>query len=371
MGFGSHKVPLLRALMKAFPGQDALEELSFYLDVNLEEIGSRHNSIKTQTMRFIWWAETQGRERDLVERAVELNSGNEELAAVVANIRRDLPESAFSAPWYEPPDPIETCFVRGGWAFMDRLELRQALQRLTTEGGPRSLVVEGPRRTGRSYTLQLIQHVAACRGHEVIDVDLSQLGIGLKPNDLMVQVALQMRLDGGTLPPRRGESIEQWNMAFRSWLLGQVEPPTLLAEEAPVTPVWWLVIDGMDLFPPSDDAMDLIWKLVDLAEHRAPHLRVALLANEDDMPASVGDLVVYEYLGPVDRGIVESYFELFFAHKGIPVAADAVEAAVSEAIRLAGESRELADANGDDDLRNLSRAVASVAKRLGGAPAGL
>lgn len=368
-----HRLPLQKAMLKAFPDQDSLQELCFALGVNFEEITSKYENLRVQTIKVIAWAEDDRRERELLECALLLNAGSGELAAVVEDILADLKAAAAAiaaaAPWYEEPNPIETCFVRGGWAFMGRLELRQALQRLTTAGGPRSLVVTGGRRTGRSYTLQLIQHVALCRRYEVIDIELSKLGPGLEPLDLMTQVALQMRLDGTHLPERRDATVARWNMDLRSWLYSQVEPPAGVADGD--APVWWLVVDGIDQFRPSEATLDLIWRLIDLAEHRARHLRVVLLAYGGAVPPEIDHLVVREEIAPVDRGVLESFFELFFTHKGIVDAGSAVDAAVDESLRLCAGLKSLAKAPADEDLKYLSQAVAVVAKRLGGAPEGV
>ena len=75
--------------------------------------------------------------------------------------------------------------------FIDRAALRSHLPELIGSKGPRVLVTDGPRFSGRSYTWHLIAHVSqALGGYRAYSVDLREwVGTQIAPPELMVEIA--------------------------------------------------------------------------------------------------------------------------------------------------------------------------------------
>jgi hypothetical protein len=250
-----------------------------------------------------------------------------------------------SRPWYRSPDPIETCIVGRDQAFVDRLDLRQRLQQLMVEGWG-SLVVKGEERSGQSFTLELITYVIGdLEDARIAHIDLADSAADLGPGDLVRRIALQLALDMTNFPQQQ-EQAPRWNDELADWLVGQVENGGRTC---------WLVVDAIDKTRPRDETMDVIWKLAMRAATR-PRLRVVLLACSEPAPEKVKALE--EEIQPIDRGMVEAFFTLFYKHKG-------VEQPDGKQVRKAADTALRAvPADGAERLEILQREVARVAKGI-------
>ncbi len=344
MGYGTQKSKLIKALLEAFPENADVEALGEMLGANADDYAARNARRAQLVTGLLRWAESQGRERDLLDEAIVLNDSNAELNAVVTSIVAYL-ESV--APWYVSPDPIATCIVRGDQAFVDRVELRQALQRLTTKQGARTLIVKGDPASGRSYTLQLIVFLADGEPDwTVIDIDLTESGADLGPDGLVRRIALQLGLDADTIPPQQ-EQAPRWNAELRDWVVGKVNQDDRTC---------WIVIDGIDQVRPRDETMDLIWKLVDAAG-KGTKLRLVLLACSEPVTDQLEAFTIREEIDHIDRGMVEAFFTLFLTHKNVPATPQLVKEATDAVMGGVPDA-------GPDRLRTLERQAAKVAKRI-------
>lgn len=341
-GFGTHRAVLLKALDDALLPTD-VKSLARAVGPPITDIAPPSATRPEMIEELVSWVETRGREAKLVEAAMERNDSNAELEAVGKMVLEYL---RATAPWYSAPNPIETCIVRRDQAFVDRLELRQKLQQLMPANGWGSLVVKGDARSGRSFTLELIMFVVGdTPDARIVHIDLSDAPADIGPGDLLRRIALQLGLDTDDIQPQQ-EQAPRWNAELADWLVGKVQNSDLTC---------WVVIDAIDKTRPRDETMDLIWKLAKAAANR-PRLRVVLLACSEPPPDQVGALD--EEIKPIDRGMVEAFFTLFYKHKGI-------DEPDGRLVRKAADAalRDVPD-NGGDRLTVLQREVAKVARGI-------
>lgn len=134
-------------------------------------------------------------------------------------------------------DPIT---LSGDQPLVDRDDLRDKLCKLHT-ATRQVLVVNGERRSGRSYSLRLIYNGARKYQFVPIYVDLLRTkpaGDDLRPEHIGRDIALQMGFKREEIPPRQGEQDMAWNREFCSWLMGRLQAQTK---------DYWVVIDHSDL----------------------------------------------------------------------------------------------------------------------------
>jgi effector-associated domain 1 (EAD1)-containing protein len=100
-GYGPHREAVADALQRAFSRRNDLERLTYFkLNLNIETLPG--NTLGELVVSLIRWAETHGRERDLIEGAREANPGNRMLAAVAEVVLKFLDERSEVPP--EKPD---------------------------------------------------------------------------------------------------------------------------------------------------------------------------------------------------------------------------------------------------------------------------
>lgn len=339
--YGPLRASLLKALKDALPASD-VAEVAANLGGPIEDIAPANATRPQQIAALVQWAEASSLEVMLVREAMEQNKHNAELNAIGPAVLEYLRRNR---PWYSSPDPIETCIVSRDQAFVDRLELRQRLQQLMQSNGWRSLVVKGEKRSGRSFTLELITFVIGDEeDSRIVLVDLADTGADLGPGDLVRKIAFQMGLESVDVPPQQ-EQAPKWNEDLSDWLGGQVENSGRTC---------WLIIDAIDAVRPRDETMDLIWKLAATAKTR-PRLRVVLLGCSEPPPAHVKALE--EEIKPIDRDMVEAFFTLFYEHKGVAPNDTLVRRATDTALRPVPNE-------GDDRLEVLQQEVTKVARTI-------
>jgi len=139
-----------------------------------------------------------------------------------------------------PADPTGVTLV-GRRPFIDRARLRTNLRALFAPDRPgvdndQAMIVNGPRRSGRSYTWVLISHVARSTGWpqpSLIDLSLFR-GSQAKPEDVVSMIAMEL----GWLPEEHDATAQDDTKArvLFAWLKGQVR------QKGPVC----LVFDGLD-----------------------------------------------------------------------------------------------------------------------------
>lgn len=170
-----------------------------------------------------------------------------------------------------PEDPYSRCQLHVG-PFLDRARLRAVLRRFVERAaGPRVLVVNGPERSGKSYSSWFVSHLNDTMPSFVTFAYAAEKGLaetytlGDVARDLVQLANGQL----STMPPQRAQE-KRWAQELCIWILSVLNRPGR---------PFWLVLDGFRDAPPGTQA--LIQKL-------AHHISQAL--NQTD-----GRLLLFDY----------------------------------------------------------------------------
>lgn len=95
-------------------------------------------------------------------------------------------------------DPFQVCRLTGSYVMIDRTDLRKYVRAMTRPTGKRLLVVKGPRRSGRSHTVQLLSYLEQQHGgFTLVSIDLESFAraagipIASASNESPIQVVTQ------------------------------------------------------------------------------------------------------------------------------------------------------------------------------------
>ncbi|MBB5790184.1 hypothetical protein [Jiangella mangrovi] len=246
-------------------------------------------------------------------------------------------------------DPYQARVLPGsGQVFIDRLPVRGSLRRMVVPepGRPQPIVLRviGDRDVGKSYTYQLIQHLAAPCGFAYARVVLDRSSTA---SDVMRELQLQIARE--SLPD---DAIADPIKRLRYWALW-------VAQQAQLTPEqwWWFVFDQCDELDPGSDAVELIAQLSSVVAEmslaggvRRP--RLLLLGYGDnlaDLPLPPKQ-VVWDTVSPAGEQDLRDFFTVVLreAHErlqnggGVDEArlAEHVDVAVREVLAAADASRQ-------------------------------
>jgi hypothetical protein len=237
-----------------------------------------------------------------------------------------------------------------GRPFLNRRLLRNHLRSLA-DGSAEVLVVSGPPRSGRSYSWELIVHVAAALGTIRLvrvnvepGLDAAQLG----PEALAERLGTYLPHLGANVPAGAGRMPG----VIATWLVNGV---------AGSGETVWIVLDGFehrDLPAETRDLLDAMMVLVSAPEYRGRLGLILLAYDESRIPESVRPFALVEHLEPLTRADVSSFFEIYFRDAGQAMTAAAIDQIVDEIVREAERDRSPAD------TASLARGVALAVRAL-------
>ncbi len=343
-GFGIKRSALAHAMIDAFPSMEALHEFAFLeLNQNLAELTT--GPLSTAVIKIVEWAESHGKERELLGALKRKRPGHTNLMIQVAACEALIECSGLLS--YAAPDPFEACILKGYLALFDRNDLRAALRQLDTEEGRNVLVVRGEEGLGCSHSLELVVHLQSqLRTFRTAIVDLETLPTDVEPRSIVIDMAQQLSID--TAPPPRDGQAARWNHDLVSWLVGHIE-----RSEQPV----WIVIDGFKHIEPRQDVIELVTELADRAARKCLKLRVILLGWIGPLPARLDSRILHERIGPMEREVLVDFFTQFLEHNHHPPSPDAVRRAVEKL-----EQEVSADLV--NDLPQISEGAVAIARTL-------
>ena len=190
-------------------------------------------------------------------------------------------------------DPYDTPLLRGSQVFVDRSDLRPTLRSLRNDPDALVLRVLGAA-PGKSYTKELVLHLARTEGFRRAYVDLNQF---CDPKDALEQLALAIRSDF-ELEPVAGNEIDKWIQKNTLRLIS-------LANESEFT--WWFVLDECNHVTHDLNLLNLINRLSEQVKHNTDadraH-RVLLLGHEEDLTDEMLGLVVDNETRPLNESDV-------------------------------------------------------------------
>jgi hypothetical protein len=201
-------------------------------------------------------------------------------------------------------DPFKSCFVRGGWPFVNRPPISDAFARLAQPAGFRIAVVNGPSGSGKTYSKELPQFVAEIQGNQLFKVyyrDVSEGEYSITAEKLVQSILLAWNLD---LPiPSQLSQSSSYAAELSEWLAAKV----------PRGETWWVIVDGLAKITPDPG---LLHFLMALARHIAdsPHaLRLVLLdlGDQNLLPLSAESMATKVKIDEITiSDLVEYYFKV-------------------------------------------------------------
>jgi hypothetical protein len=298
---GENRQKLTTALSDACAG--SLGELeaavSYALNELLANIVKLPATVPEAARKVVEYAEGKDGKLLLLLERLPLSLKNAMLAAICTALKAELEASAGSLAAVLPGEkPYRACLVRGTTAFIDREDLRSALEELA-EGGTRVVVINGGEKTGKSWSVELIRHVGAKRADfDVVYVDLKEdVGPGYTLQSLMSDIASQMRQDLSTLPASKPDDPQYAGHA-RNWFSQHLKNDG---------PVWWIVFDGVDQCKLDGSLLDFIQSMAKWAERKFTMLRLVIISHKNVLP-EIEHRVLRETIGPITHAELRSFF---------------------------------------------------------------
>lgn len=214
------------------------------------------------------------------------------------------------------PNFFDTFWItRLGLPFLDRLKVREALKALHEATGPSVLIINGPRKSGKSYCLELVQHgveenMKAAGQNSFVPVARVSLqpgmGASLAPEKLAQQIVSAITDNPKPLPILGSDqqivTADRLNEHLCDWIV----------ENAAATgAVWWIGLDGLndpDLLPAT---RNFIAKLVEVISENGKHsnkLRLIIIDYPREHLIRFADQIKVEELGPIGEIDVDAFF---------------------------------------------------------------
>jgi hypothetical protein len=209
-------------------------------------------------------------------------------------------------------DPFNTCFVRGGWPYVNRPNLRKAFATLAETGGLRIAVVNGPPGSGKTYSKELPQFVAEVQQYAKFKVyykDVSEGAYAITA-DKLAQSILNAWSVESPIPAQLSQS-SSYATELSEWL----------ASKVPKGETWWIVVDGLAQITPDRGLLDF---LMALAGHIAdtPHaLRLVLLdlGDQNTLPVPAEQMATKVKIGPMTTDdLVDHFFRTLHMANAAP-----------------------------------------------------
>jgi hypothetical protein len=328
------------ALVSAFPTVAELQRmLSTKLGWSLERI-ALDGGLDDRVLAVITVARSKGAERALLNAARQANPDNPDLMA----IEPLLPQAAPLVV----TDDFEVCYFQR-LPFIDRHDLRKAVKRLISNGGPRLLVIDGPQLSGKSYSLVFLNHLAANRGLQLVIIDLKTAFPGevITADKIAREIALQMDLP---VPPEsKEEQAARRTQTFCSWLTGKLRA-------APGS--WWIVIDGCnDALPP--DVIDLFQEMAQRIVRMWTNVRLVLVHDAPGVPLLPAATPERESIFPIDEVEITKFLMQIRRQLSLPDDDEEVGRVLSEIMRRV-------DPSSPERMRMIGEATAEQCRILVG-----
>jgi hypothetical protein len=263
--------------------------------------------------RLIAWYNARGAVRELIELVLKVRSNpvlSERAARVLAVLA-----TREATVGYRPLDPVDVCLINKR-VFVDRDILRQALKELSPNPPTPIHAVNGPSRSGKSYTLQLVDYVIAKQPtieRASIDIHDEQHAL-YRPGDLARGIMyLLNRNDDLKHMPKEADasSAARWAKDLCLWLVG-------IANTSRKT--WVITLDGFYHPDLPTETKDMVRQLLKQATSAGSPLRIVLIDYSDDLVTpDVRKWVQSEQLGTLSDDDLRGFFERLARQEGATV----------------------------------------------------
>ena len=257
-------------------------------------------------------------------------------APVVARDGADVVWFAAMSP------PFSSCCLGPDTVFVSRMALRNALYTMEPGGNRRVLVVTGADRSGKSFTHELIQHVAIHFKRRMVWIDLKH-DLPAEGGAAALAARILSRM-GLTVPA----SSEHRVPAILDGMVGAMNN---------ARGTWWIVLDGFERGAISHEVRELITGLAIQIGSALFEIRLALLGYDEPILRPLLDRVHPEHIKAIDEAALSHFFYCAFHEHGHEPDPEAIQAAVKIVW-------ELLPTSGTERLRALNQLLCDAVQQL-------
>jgi hypothetical protein len=319
------------------------------IDKRLENLVAPGNHLQN-VERVVWIADQEGWVWSLVDAA--------HAAAPLSNF---LNAFIKAYPEYDPAkgvtpiaDYLMAHTLRGGRCFIDRTDLRGKLGLLRTAES-RVLIVTGDRRTGKTYTRELVNFVCdKIASYKAINADLDR-----SPFDALAlaeHLGAQLGLDRQTIPKQDQEQKTRFTLRLCDWLLSPIV--------GSANTTYWFIFDGFREQPLLPDTRDLLSELALRAEMYLKQVRIVLLNYSEDLPIDIIDYVLREEVKMIGRQELCEFFNQVNSDAGKKFSDTDLNMKVDVILKSVDDATTGNGNGGADRLHKLNLAVTETVKLL-------
>lgn len=329
---------LVELLSSIYPSEAAMLKL-------LDDSGVSRGNMPAPMPLILRWHEITHRLHSAQMLGQLLNTVYDDFPVLVGRLE-ELAEDDRTIPVGNPPDPYEVRLLGPGRRPMiDRTDLRNNLRRFITERLP-VLVVRGPAQSGKSFSFELMKHVAGGRDDlRLVWVDFSSPACGNTASELMSMICSRLGLKNICGRTRRTTPTR-----FAAELVNDLVGVYRFKDSA--TRV--LVVDGLDRIDLQSDVSDLAAQLaIEVIHDQLTRTQLVLTGYN----GSFNRQMRYDILTEDVATITESHIRLHF--QGLVLSRELASAELDELVFQAMEFGDNLEELGDR-VRELSLALIDV-----------
>lgn len=265
------------------------------------------------------WARKEGQIDRLVKALHDHHGHHASVRALVRQVFPGAPSTGAAAPAWTAHLP---CCIDDATVVIGRERLQRAIEVVERRNGVNVVVVQGPPRSGKTFTYRVIDALAPVYNYRVAWLHLrDDVAAGSGPEAFVRALLYQMGLGAIALPERGGDPIERWTETLVDWVIGQLRP--LRAGGAP----WWIIVDGCDA--PGASGLRVLLRRLAAKIHVVLRrdVRLCLLGYDEPLPDPLRGLQP-EVLAPIGERELARFFRLAFEQHGEDIDDEAIAAAV-------------------------------------------
>jgi hypothetical protein len=310
----------ITAIRQAFELPGLKRVVKIHLDWDLDDITLAMTK-EDRVFELVDWAMRVGGILKLFEGLKAAAPGNAALCHTLNQIM------GIESPAVGPPANPFDVLIAFEEPIIDREDLRTELKRLFEDPAYSTLIVDGPRYSGRSHTWLLVRYIALERGITPFYLDVSQ-NPAAWPID---RVAFALLKCFGLTKDKLPDPLAQGSrlaLGFGDLLLS--ESPSFAVQGRR----WCIVIDGLDRAGIDEAVYELVNRLIsDATNLSIPNVSLVLLGKGPSIKHNLSHRILREQVQQFGKTDVTSYLVAIAASHGRTVANEGLQEQVASIFR--------------------------------------